>query len=754
MVNKKVEDSHEKYRLLLENLPEAIVYLEIIMDYEGNYTDYIFLDINQGFEKLTGLTKKNIMGKKAVEVYPEIEESNSKWLDIFGKVVLTGESCLFEEYFEAHACWYQVSVFPESGNNIFVIFYDITDRKEKEERTKEINCLLGLTNLFKNESFNLEQILKKTVTLLPPSFQDPENIYVRLIYKEHEFKTYNYKESSWKLISKIKVDGVQEGRIEVSYLMDPTPARDPFLKEERMMLDLISEQLSSAIQKRQGEKRLKAKKEELEKLLDFQQGILDATIIWVNTVDAQGNITFWNKAAEEISGYSEEEVFGHAKIWDWLYPDHDYREKILAKVQKIIQKGEVVESIETQIRRKDGMYRTISWYSNNFNRDSITGGSIAFGADVTEHREIETNLKEQEDKLESIYQYAPLIMMLLDENKKIKKINDYALSIIDKPAKELIGLHVAEVLRCLLTHGNTLGQKVESYCDHCSLCSMIEDVFINKKKGQQVELSIPLIIEDTRKEFYFIASSTKLSKGEEPLVLLILQDITDRKLAEEQLKTSYDKMWALSKRVLQGQEEDRSRLARELHDEVGQALTAVKLDLQMLGDELFKLEGPFDKKLSQSIEMVDSTLKLVRKHSGLLRPPALDDMGLITAVKEMARGFGNRTKINTNVTSNGFVSRLSKDLETALFRCIQEALTNVARHSKAQNVTIDLKYEPQKVSVLIQDDGQGFRLEKAETSTDHIGLVGMQERVEHLQGDIIIESYPGEGTNIYITVPL
>jgi PAS domain S-box-containing protein len=234
----------------------------------------------------------------------------------------------------------------------------------------------------------------------------------------------------------------------------------------------------------------------------------------------------------------------------------------------------------------------------------------------------------------------------------------------------------------------------------------------------------------------------------------IARDITDRVQTEQKLKNSYDKLQALSTRILRVQEEERIRLARELHDEVGQALTVLKIDLQLLNEELLRHNFNCQEKLAESIGLVDLTLERVRKQAVSLRPPALDHMGLVAAVQNMTQGFSRRTGIRIEVIARENKTRSSMEIETALFRCIQESLTNVARHAQASMVTIELVHFPEKVDARVEDNGIGFDEKALNTSPEHIGLTGMQERVKLLNGSIEIDSEPGCGTRIMISIPL
>ncbi len=154
--------------------------------------------------------------------------------------------------------------------------------------------------------------------------------------------------------------------------------------------------------RKKAEEALQRSEEQTRSLLEFQNKIIDTAIVWINLLDKEGNITLWNRAAELISGYSREEVMGHKKIWEWLYPDQDYRAKIFVEVENII-KGESIKDFETAIRCKDGDLKTISWHSNNIlDEYGEPVGSIAVGIDITEQREAEQKLLEYADHLEEM----------------------------------------------------------------------------------------------------------------------------------------------------------------------------------------------------------------------------------------------------------------------------------------------------------------------------------------------------------------
>ncbi len=204
-------------------------------------------------------------------------------------------------------------------------------------------------------------------------------------------------------------------------------------------------------------------------------------------------------------------------------------------------------------------------------------------------------------------------------------------------------------------------------------------------------------------------------------------------------------------RVVTAQELERRRLARELHDETGQALTSILLGLR--GLEEVKDTDTLRATVAEVRDLVRSTLQDVRRLAVELRPTALDDFGLVAALERLTENFAEQTGISIEFAPNlpGDV-RLPAEVETALYRIVQESLTNVVKHARANRVSIVLTRKPDSVSIVVEDDGIGF--EPGRENGDGIGLIGMQERVGLLGGRVALESRPGAGTTFVAEVPL
>jgi len=204
------------------------------------------------------------------------------------------------------------------------------------------------------------------------------------------------------------------------------------------------------------------------------------------------------------------------------------------------------------------------------------------------------------------------------------------------------------------------------------------------------------------------------------------------------------------RRIVDAQEIERRRLARELHDETGQALSSILLGLRSLEDRVGNAEAR--QGVSDVRELVVSTLHDVRRLAVELRPKVLDDFGLVAALERLTETFGAQTGIGVRFQSSLPEGRLPADVETALYRIVQESLTNIVKHSRARNISIVLVRKPGAVAAVIEDDGEGF--DPASVRDGGYGLVGMRERVGLLDGRLQIESSEGGGTTLVAEVPL
>ncbi len=234
-------------------------------------------------------------------------------------------------------------------------------------------------------------------------------------------------------------------------------------------------------------------------------------------------------------------------------------------------------------------------------------------------------------------------------------------------------------------------------------------------------------------------------------VAVHFRDITERKRAEEQIHEYAARLRALSHRLLQVQEQERRHLACELHDEIGQFLTALRFELEKLTRAPGE-EGRADLEEAQSL--VRELTARVRDLSLRLRPTMLDDLGLQPALLWLFERYTAQTQVRVAFEHGPLPTRLAADVETGAFRIVQEALTNVARHAKADEVVVRLWVDRDLVGVQIEDQGRGFNANNLEVGNASTGLSGMRERALLLGGRLEIETTPGVGTRVTAELPL
>jgi signal transduction histidine kinase len=218
----------------------------------------------------------------------------------------------------------------------------------------------------------------------------------------------------------------------------------------------------------------------------------------------------------------------------------------------------------------------------------------------------------------------------------------------------------------------------------------------------------------------------------------------------ERLRESEDKLRRLAAHLISIREEERAHIAREIHDELGQVLTGLKMEVTWLAKRL--KEKPLIEKTDSMCALIDSTVQTVRKIATGLRPEMLDDMGLVAAVAWQAKEFQKRTGIRCRASLPP-ETKLDIDVSTTMFRIFQEILTNVARHSRATRVDIELEVADAEVSLEVVDNGIGIQDDEL-TAKKSLGLLGMQERALLFGGEVSVIGSPGHGTRVSVTIPL
>lgn len=464
------------------------------------------------------------------------------------------------------------------------------------------------------------------------------------------------------------------------------------------------------------------------------RAIFDNSAVGIAVTDAHGRFTATNRPYQQMVGYSQDELRALTYM-DLTYEDD--RTAGMALAAELDRGARQEFRLEKRYRRKDGR---LIWVRNTVSRAPATGAIPAFGwsivEDITERKLAEETLREYQKVVES----AREMIVVVDREYRYLIANQAFLNYRGLERQQVIGHRVGD-----FTGADLFENVIKPKMDEC---------FQGKAVEFEVRSQFGVLGErDLLVSYFPIEGPRGVDR-----VAGILQDITGQKRSKEDLQHSFRQLRAFAAQLQSVREQERTRLARELHDELGQALTAIKIDLSSLRDMLREavgreqLSGTVAPKITSIMNFVDRTIHSVRRISTELRPGILDDLGLVAAVEWAAEDFQARTGIACRVSLPGTDLAIDSGRATALFRILQETLTNIARHAGASRADITLAQENGNLSLEIHDNGRGIG-EKHRSTAGSLGILGMRERALLLGGDLDIAGDPGCGTTVKVRIP-
>ncbi len=460
--------------------------------------------------------------------------------------------------------------------------------------------------------------------------------------------------------------------------------------------------------------------------------LFDAVPVGLYRATSEGRILDVNLTLVRMLGYPGREALLAVNAQD-LYTDPDEYRQLWASLGQ----RDDTRSVETQLNRRDG---TAIWVEHALRARRDQQQALYYEGmlwDVSGRKQVEIALRESEERFRTIVEQSPISIQVMTPDGWTVQVN--------RAWEELWGVTAADVRSYNMLHdeqainlgtmpyvqrgfaGDTVSMPPVAY-------HTLETLKLGRKRWFQARIY-----------------PVKGDRGEIRNVIMLYEDITERQWATEDLQR-------LSAQLMNAQEAERKRISRELHDELGQALTAMRINLASLESDLLPtLSAANGEKLVETGRLLDEILDHVRELSLAFRPTMLDELGLVPTLRWYADRYAKRLGIEVEFEASGLENRLPTEIETALYRVVQEALTNIARHAQARRVHLHLARKGSKVTASIQDDGAGFDLEKR-TATgppdSGAGLIGMRERIALLGGTFSLQAAPGRGTRLSVVVPV
>lgn len=354
------------------------------------------------------------------------------------------------------------------------------------------------------------------------------------------------------------------------------------------------------------------------------------------------------------------------------------------------------------------------------------------------HRQI---LALDKHRLDGIFDTVIDGIITIDAEQKILFINPSAATMFGYTVEALLGTSLNQLIpqRHRQGHGKHVTQFGETGTTRRKMGVNFDDFYVTGLRADCTEFPIE-------------ASISNLVENGQKYFTVIFRDTTERKIAKEEIAHSHEQLSQLSGALQSIREEERKHIARELHDDLGQILAALRMDLSLLQRDP-AITGKSSSTLTSMDQLLLTSITTLRRIATDLRPRALDEGGLFFALQGLQRDFSRRHGIDCELLANEDQLILDDARSTAIYRIVQESLTNVARHAKASEVQICFTRDAEKLQVTIADNGQGIETQDKRKSGS-LGLVGIRERVKALGGEFAIESQAQSGTKLHVWVPL
>ncbi len=455
-------------------------------------------------------------------------------------------------------------------------------------------------------------------------------------------------------------------------------------------------------------------------------------------VHRSGRIVYVNPAAITLFGAASASALINLPILDLIHPD--FHELHSGRIQQLVQRKSSVAAVNSKFLRMDGS----AFDSEVLGTFIEYEGQPAVHAvirDISERLRVESARQESELRLQTLIESIPDAIFFKDGESRYRVVNDSGKQLFGFSDPSWYGKTDREL--ALLRPERELLHR---------MCTESDEAAWNA--GGQVSSSEKMRLENGEALDYDVRKVPLFDEQGRRMALVIVgQDVTERNRIDATLKKTAQQLKLLSKRVLEVQEAERRRIAIELHDELGQSLTTIKINVQMLARDLnLKANASID----ENMRIIDCALNQVRQLALALRPSVLDDLGLAAALRWHGRQAAKRGDFQLTFAAEFSDCRFDTNLETSYFRIAQEAVTNIWRHAKASHVEMTLRREGDELVMRITDDGCGFdelAMRGRAVTGESMGLLGMRERAMLIGGGLEVTSSPGKGCIVLVKCP-
>jgi PAS domain S-box-containing protein len=458
---------------------------------------------------------------------------------------------------------------------------------------------------------------------------------------------------------------------------------------------------------------------------------LDGAADYVVLIAPDGTIRHLNRSG---FGYSMDDIVGKRRIYDFL--DSSNETRVRDAVDRAIATGET-QSFETHVGQVDRWFLAHAAPLADGDRSD---GLLLVARDITELKRADEHLRESEARFRAMVQHAPETIALMDLDKgHFVDCNEHCLKLFGYERERFLELGIPEISSPRQPDGRTTDEVIAELLPRLARSEEVVFEWIHRKAtGEDFPSETRLVM--------LPGTGQRLLRGS-------VVDISERKRTENELRSTGERLRRLASGLQAVREEERTRISREIHDELGQQLTSLRLDLSWLQGKLVNAEVELLQRCRSMLSLTDAALDSMHRIASRLRPPMLDDLGLEAAIEWQGREFSAHTGCACDLELEVGETNLDPGAQTAVFRVLQEALTNVARHAEANHVEVLLERDGSHLVLRVSDDGKGISEEDL-TRAGSLGLLGMHEWATSLGGEVLVQPGPETGTMVSLRIPL